>query len=145
MKTERAFQLALSNLLDRLKVHNKWNKETFVNLANASGISKAEACRFYKALVDMNLLYFDKNCRSMKTQFNINIWQNEDSKLLLIKEIMDMFPELQQPRGRVKGKVYVKKEEKSIASYSAQELVDELRSRGYIVEAYKEIITREEL
>jgi hypothetical protein len=70
-----------------------------------------------------------------------NIWKNEDSKMMLIKEIMEMFPNLQRARGRVKGKQY----EASIANYSSKELVNELRKRGYKVSAIKEIITVEEL
>ena len=143
MKTAKEFQSALSTLLNQVRVENKWNEATFVKMANSSGISKSEASRFYKALIEMQLIIYDKQRHGMIPQFNTNIWKNEDSKTMLIKEIMEMFPNLQQVRGRIKGKNYPQK--LTLADFSAQELVSELRNRGYKVSAIKEIITVEEL
>lgn len=143
MKTTKDFQAALSTLLNQIRLENKWNEATFVKMANSSGISKSEASRFYKALVEMQLIIYDKQRHGMVPQFNTNIWKNEDSKTMLIKEIMEMFPNLQQVRGRVKGKNYPQK--LTLIDFSAQELVAELRKRGYKVSAIKEIITVEEL
>jgi hypothetical protein len=143
MKTENQFQSALSTLLNQVRIQNKWNEATFVKVANSSGLSKSEASRFYKALVEMQLIIYDKQRHGMVPQFNTNIWKNEDSKTMLIKEIMEMFPNLQQTRGRVKGKQYEVKP--VLTNFSAKELVDELRKRGYKVSAVKEIITVEEL
>jgi hypothetical protein len=89
----------------------------------------------------MQLIIYDKQRHGMMPQFDSNIWKNEDSKMMLIKEIMEMFPNLQRARGR--GKQYEAKS--SIANYSSKELVNELRKRGYKVSAIKEIITVEEL
>ena len=91
----------------------------------------------------MQLIIYDKQRHGMVPQFDPNIWKNEDNKAMLIKEIMEMFPNLQQTRGRVKGKQYEMKT--SLANYSPKELVSELRKRGYKVSATKEIITVEEL
>lgn len=143
MKTTKEFQSALSTLLNQVRLENKWNETTFMKVANSSGISKSEASRFYKALIEMQLIIYDKQRHGMIPQFDSNIWKNEDSKMMLIKEIMEMFPNLQQSRGRVKGKKYEVKS--SLANYSPKELVNELRRRGYKVSATKEIITVEEL
>ena len=143
MKTTKEFQSALSTLLNQVRLENKWNETTFLKVANSSGISKSEASRFYKALIEMQLIIYDKQRHGMVPQFDPNIWKNEDSKTMLIKEIMEMFPNLQQSRGRVKGKKYEVKS--SLANYSPKELVNELRRRGYKVSATKEVITVEEL
>lgn len=152
MKTTREFQLALSKLLDQVRFENKWTMPTFQKVANTVGISKSEAYRFYKALSELKLLTFDKQRRTMISHFNVVIWKNEDSKLMLIKEIMEMFPNLQQTRGRVKGKKYPKTVKQisqvsvnPLDKFTAQELVAELRSRGYEVKATKTITTVEEL
>lgn len=150
MKTVEKFQSALSTLLNQVRLENKWNESTFMKVANSSGISKSEASRFYRALVEMQLIIYDKQRHGMMPQFDSNIWKNEDSKTMLIKEIMEMFPNLQQTRGRVKGKKYevVKSSfdiKSSLDHYSSKELVSELRKRGYKVSAIKEIITVEEL
>lgn len=150
---ERQFQLALGKLLNRVRVQNTWNEATFTNNAESSGVSKSEASRFYKALVDMGLLRFDKQRKAMVANFNVAIWQNEDTKLGLIRDIMAMFP-LKQQRGRVKGKVYPVKaktevtnvaETNPLSQFSAVDLVAELRRRNYEVTARKQVITVEEL
>ena len=141
MKTSEKFQSSLSTLLNQVRLENKWNESTFMKVANSSGISKSEASRFYKALVEMQLIIYDKQRHGMIPQFDSNIWKNEDSKMMLIKEIMEMFPNLQKIRGRVKGN----KVKSSLVNYSPKELVSELRKRGYKVSAIKEIITVEEL
>lgn len=143
MKTTKDFQAALSTLLNQVRLENKWNEATFMKLAKSANISKSEASRFYKALIEMQLIIYDKQRHGMVPRFDANIWKNEDSKTILIKEIMEMFPNLQQARGRVKGKQYEVKT--SLANYSPKELVNELRKRGYKVSAIKEIITVEEL
>jgi hypothetical protein len=141
MKTTKDFQSALSTLLNQVRIQNKWNESTFIKVANSSGISKSEASRFYKALVEMQLIIYDKQRHGMVPQFDQNIWKNEDNKTMLIKEIMEMFPNLQKARGRVKGN----KVKSSLADYSPKELAAELRKRGYEVSAKKKIITVEEL
>lgn len=143
MKTAEKFQSSLSTLLNQVRLENKWNESTFMKVANSSGISKSEASRFYRALVEMQLIIYDKQRHGMMPQFDQNIWKSEDSKTMLIKEIMEMFPNLQKIRGRVKGKQYEVKP--SLTNFSPKELVNELRKRGYKVSAIKEIITVEEL
>jgi hypothetical protein len=79
---------------------------------------------------------------------------------------MEMFPDIQQQRGRVKGKHYPAKivvvepevEEETcdeeeiydeeinpLANFTPQELADELRSRGFTVIATREVVKTEEL
>lgn len=153
MQTQREFQLALSKLLNHVKVQNSWNAASFEKCAKSSGVSKSEASRFYKALVEMDLLRFDKQRKAMIANFNVAIWQNEDTKLGLIRDIMEMFP-LKQQRGRVKGKAYPAKAKAEVAivaeinplsQFSAADLVAELRRRNYEVTARKQVITVEEL
>lgn len=152
---ERQFQLALGKLLNRVRVQNTWNEAAFTNNAESSRVSKSEASRFYKALVDMGLLRFDKQRKAMIANFNVAIWQNEDTKLGLIRDIMAMFP-LKQQRGRVKGKVYPVKDKtipaatksaevNPLSQFSAVDLVAELRRRNYEVTARKQVVTVEEL
>lgn len=171
MKTPRELQLALSHLLDRVKFTNKWSDTTFTDAAKAAGLTKSEAYRFYKALVEMKLLVFDKHRRTTIAYFDTQIWRNEDVKMMLIKDIMEMFPDIQQQRGRVKGKQYpvkavvvvpevneddvceetvneeeVNEEETNpLENFTPQELADELRRRGFIVTATREVVTTEEL
>lgn len=160
MKTPRELQLALSHLLDRVKFANKWSDTTFTDAAKAAGLTKSEAYRFYKALVEMKLLVFDKRRRTTIAYFDVQIWHNEDMKMMLIKDIMEMFPDIQQQRGRVKGKQYPAKtvvvepevEEEVcddpinvLANFTPQELADELRSRGFTVIAKREVVKTEEL
>ena len=166
MKTPRELQIALGHLLDRVKFANKWSDTTFTEAAKASGLTKSEAYRFYKALVEMKLLVFDKHRRTTIAYFDVQIWHNEDMKMMLIKDIMEMFPDIQQQRGRVKGKHYPAKtvvvvdpeveeeicEEEMcdepinlLANFTPQELADELRSRGFVVTATREVVKTEEL
>ena len=164
MKSERELQIALGHLLDRVKFINKWTDKAFMEAANASGVTKSEAYRFYKALVQLKVLVFDKHRRTTVAYFDVQIWHNEDAKMMFIKDIMEMFPNIQQKRGRVKGKQYPVKavvvvepetvceetvcEEEPInllANFTSQELVDELRSRGFVVTATREVVTTEEL
>lgn len=168
MKSERELQIALGHLLDRVKFINKWTDKTFMEAANASGLTKSEAYRFYKALVQLKVLVFDKHRRTTVAYFDVQIWHNEDVKMMFIKDIMEMFPDIQQKRGRVKGKPYpvktvvvvepketvceeeVNKEEvceetNPLENFTPQELADELRRRGFIVTATREVVKTEEL
>lgn len=151
MKTEREFQLALGKLLTQVRIQNNWNEKSFMSSAKAAGISKAEAYRFFKALGEMNLLKRDKKRRCIAPNFNVNIWQNEDRKMMLIKDIMEMFPNLQQKRGRKRPNQFVQQfveeihqeiEEQivTLEQFSAEDLVQELRNRGYEVNCTRTII-----
>lgn len=156
MKTEREFQLALGKLLNQVRIQNAWNEKSFMSAAKAAGVSKAEAYRFFKALGEMNLLKRDKQKRRIVPQFNVNIWQNEDRKMMLIKDIMEMFPDLQQKRGRKYVNIEQKLEQKiehlttikkvfdkttnKLAQFTAEDLVQELRNRGYEVNCSRTVI-----
>ena len=151
MKTEREFQLALGKLLNQVRIQNAWNEKSFMSAARAAGVSKAEAYRFFKALGEMNLLKRDKQKRCIVPQFNVNIWQNEDRKMMLIKDIMEMFPNLQQKRGRKRPNQFVQQlveeihqevEEQivTLEQFSSEDLVQELRNRGYEVLCQRTIV-----
>lgn len=161
MKTGREFQLALGKLLDRVRVNNSWSESSFKEAStHVVGVSKSEAYRFYKALVDMNLLKPSTDKRKLTPNFDVIIWKNEDRKLGLIRDILEMFP-IEQHRGRVKGKSYPKKnaepvvvtmaevvlqeEINPLSAFSAQDLVRELRDRGYVVTATRQVMVQEEL
>ena len=167
MKSDRELQIALGHLLDRVKFINKWTDKAFMEAANASGVTKSEAYRFYKALVQLKVLVFDKHRRTTVAYFDVQIWHNEDAKMMFIKDIMEMFPDIQQKRGRIKGKQYpvkavvvvepevneeetvnedeVCEETNPLENFTSQELVNELRSRGFVVTATREVVTTEEL
>lgn len=161
--SERRLQLALGQLLTNIHHNRNWSEESVINLASKAGIARTEAIRFYHSLVEMNLLKFDKQRQSYVANFDVVIWSDEDAKLGLIREIMEMFP-IRLHKGRVKGsrnkaakkaKAQTKNMEKTsimlqteinpLAQFSSVDLVTELRSRGYEVKASKVITTIEEL
>ncbi len=160
---QRELQLALGKLLTSVKNTRNWSEETFTNLASKSGIARTEASRFYNSLVEMNLLKFDKQRQAFVANFDVVIWSDEDAKLGLIRELMEMFP-IRLHKGRVKGShnksakkaepkaqnmteaaILLEAEINPLSQFSATDLVAELRSRGYEVKASKVITTVEEL
>ena len=160
-QSERKLQLSLGKLLTSVNNTRNWSEETVINLASKAGIARTEASRFYHSLIEMNLLKFDKQRQSYVANFNVSIWSDEDAKLGLIRELMEMFP-IRLHKGRVKGshnksakKVEAQNMEEAalllqaeinpLSQFSAQDLVTELRNRGYEVKATKTITTIEEL
>lgn len=163
-RTEREFHIALGKLLDRVRFQNSWNAESFINAAtHVKNVSKSEAARFYKALVDMNLLIPGTDKRRLMPNFDVIIWKNEDKRIGLIREILEMYPNILQKKGRVKGKHYSKVTEETIEvivdetisllpdlpvhpldAFHPRELVEYLRSKNWHVDAYREeiVITR---
>ena len=99
---QRELQLALGKLLTSVKNTRNWSEETFTNLASKSGVARTEASRFYNSLVEMNLLKFDKQRQAFVANFDVVIWSDEDAKLGLIRELMEIFP-IRLHKGRVKG------------------------------------------
>lgn len=148
----REILLAFSKLLNRVKFQNNWSLSTFEKCAERTdGVTKSEATRFYKAIVELG--YLVKSGRSYKPAFDIKVWHDEDFRLNIIKNILEEHPVIQQ-RGRVKGKVYSKtvvtdvvvaKPTNTLEKISSKELVAELRNRGFIVSCKKEIVIIEEL
>jgi hypothetical protein len=118
----------------------------------------------------MNLLKFDKQRQAFIANFDVVIWKDEDAKLGLIRELMEMF-QIRLPKGPAKGsKKSAKKvstpsglskerraktmeeaatllqaEINPLSNFSAQDLVRELRERGYTVKASRTYTTVEEL
>lgn len=163
-RTEREFHIALGKLLDRVRVQNSWSRESFHTAAtHVANISPSEAIRFFKALVEMNLLQPASDRRKLSPNFDTIIWKNEDKRIGFVKEILEIYPNILQSRGRVKGKHYPKRiishtEESTTALevvqedvinplsyFEAQDLVAELRNRGYAVTCAREVITVETL
>ena len=164
-RTEREFHIALGKLLDRVRVQNSWSKDSFLKAAtHVANITKSDACRFFHALDDMNLLVPGSDKRRLTPNFDTIIWKNEDKRMGLVKEILEMYPNILQSRGRVKGKHYPKRTSSHVEEitdiaviepieetvnpleyFSAQTLVEELRSRGFTVTASRQVITIEEL
>ena len=149
MKREKL--LAFSKLLNRGKFQKNWGLSTFEKCAERTdGVSKSEAIRFYKAIV--NLGYLVKSGRHYKPTFDNKVWHDDDFRLNIIKNILDDQPVIQK-RGRVKGKLYDKvvtdviitKPTNTLEKISSKELVAELRNRGFIVSCKKEIVIIEEL
>ena len=159
--SERKVQLALGKLLTSVKNTRNWSEETFAELASKVGVARTEAIRFYHSLIEMNLLKFDNLRQAYVANFDVVIWSDEDAKLGLIRELMEIFP-IRLHKGRAKGssnksakKVEAKNMEKAaillqaeinpLSQFSAADLVAELRNRGYEVKASKVITTVEEL
>lgn len=166
-RTEREFHIALGKLLDRVRVQNSWSEQSFITAAkHVANVIPSEALRFYKALVEMNLLTPGTNRRKLAPNFETIIWKNEDKRIGLVREILEMYPNIVQKKGRVKGKHYSKKEEilypiacssesegieimeevvNPLSYFEAKDLVEELRNRGYAVTCAREVITIETL
>jgi hypothetical protein len=158
----RKVQLALGKLLTEVYHLNTWSEETFTQCASKAHVARTEAIRFYQALVEMNLLKFDKQRQAFIANFDVVIWKDEDAKLGLIRELMEMF-QIRLPKGPTKGPkksakevepkaknmaeaaLLLQAEINPLSQFSAQDLVDELRNRGYEVKASKVITTIEEL
>lgn len=162
-QSERKLQLSLGKLLTSVNNTRNWSEETVINLAAKAGIARTEAIRFYHSLVEMNLLKFDKQRQAYVANFDVVIWSDEDAKLGLIRELMEMFP-IRLHKGRVKGShnksakkvepkannmeevaILLEAEINPLSQFSAADLVAELRNRGYEVKATKTITTIEEL
>lgn len=148
MKREKL--IAFGKLLNRVKFQNNWNIGTFTLCAERTeGVSKSEAIRFYKAIV--NLGYLVKSGRSYKPTFDNKVWHDDDFRLNIIKNILEDQPVVQK-RGRVKGKVYTTPvtavavvPTNPLAKIPAKDMVTELRSRGFEVTCKKKIVIVEEL
>lgn len=149
MKREKL--LAFSKLLNRVKFQNNWNSTTFESCSEKTeNVTKSEAFRFYKALVELG--YLVKSGRTYKPAFDSKIWHDEDYRLNIIKNILEDQPVIQK-RGRVKGKIYDIPKEAAVVvtkhnpleSISSKDLVMELRSRGFEVTCKRSVTVVEEL
>ena len=155
-------QLALGKLLTEVHHLNTWSEETFTKCASKAHVARTEACRFYQSLIEMNLLKFDKQRQAFIANFDVVIWRDEDAKLGLVRELMEMFPiRLQRGPSKKSSKTAKKAEPQAqnmeeaailleaeinpLSQFSAADLVAELRNRGYEVKASKVITTVEEL
>lgn len=160
-RTEREFHIALGKVLDRVRFQNSWSEGSFYEASkHVNNISGKECVRFQKAMLEMNLLKPAGDQRKLTSNFDVVIYKNEDRKLAFIKDILGMFPDIVQHRGRVRGKQYPKQEKLAtmeevgivlheeinpLAAFSPQDLVKELRDRGYVVTASRQIMVQEEL
>ena len=162
-QSERKLQLSLGKLLTSANNTRNWSEGPFVELASKAGIARTEVIRCYHTLIEMNLLKFDKQRQAYVANFDVVIWSDEDAKLGLIRELMEMFP-IRLHKGRVKGShnksakkvepkaqnmeeaaLLLQAEINPLSQFSAVDLVAELRNRGYDVKATKTITTIEEL
>ena len=148
---KRETLIAFGKLLNRVRFQGTWNPETFMKCSSKTdNVSKSEAFRFYKALVELG--YLIKSGRTYRPSFDTRIWHDDDYRLNIIKNILNDYPVIQK-RGRIKGKVYNKpvtaviipEPVNHLASISAKELVAELRSRGFEVSCKRSITVIEEL
>lgn len=149
-RTDRELHIALGTLLNRVRVSNSWSSESFMTEAKkVNNLTSAEAYRFYKALVDNNYLLPGTNKRKLSPQFDVSIWRNEDAKIDFVISVINSIPDFIKPRGR-KPKVFFTgnsnseilvavDEINSLSSYTAQQLVQELRNRGYFITCTRQI------
>ena len=158
-RTEREFHIALGKLLDRVRVQNSWNKDSFYDAAkHVANVTPSEAARFFKALTKTEYLKQGSDKRRLTQNFKQHIWKNQDAMLAVVKEILGT-DDIVLSRGPKKGshrksKTYVEplalevvQEEivNPLSYFEAQDLVAELRNRGYAVTCAREVITIETL
>jgi hypothetical protein len=158
-RTEREFHIALGKLLDRVRVQNSWNKNSFYDAAkHVANVTPSEAVRFFKALTKTEYLKQGSDKRRLTQNFKQHIWKNQDAMIAVVKEILGV-DDIVLSRGPKKGShrklntyteplalEVVQEEIVNPLSYSeAQDLVAELRNRGFTVTASRQIITIEEL
>lgn len=149
---KRETLIAFGKLLNRVRFQGTWNPETFMKCSSKTdNVSKSEAFRFYKALVELG--YLIKSGRTYKPSFDTRIWHDDDYRLNIIKNILEDQPVIQK-RGRAKGKVYdkpvttavvISEPANTLDKFSSKELVAELRNRGFEVTCKKVITVVEEL
>lgn len=163
-RTEREFHIALGKLLDRVRVQNSWSEQSFISAAkHVANVIPSEALRFYKALVEMNLLIPGSNRRKLAPNFDANIYRNMDKMIAFVKDIIEIYPNIIQKKGRKTGIKYLKKQEEIVypimsadlevieemvnplTQFTPQDLVQELRNRGYKVTATRQVVVTEEL
>ena len=158
-RTEREFHIALGKLLDRVRVQNSWNKDSFYDAAkHVANVTPSEAARFFKALTKTEYLKQGSDKRRLTQNFKQHIWKNQDAMIAVVKEILGT-EDITRARGPKKGshrksKTYVEplalevvQEEmvNPLSYFEAKDLVAELRNRGYAVTCASEVITIETL
>lgn len=122
---EAALTAAVGEFIRQVRLGN--SNPSMNSILKKNGIrSYTRAKQLVERMVQANILYQGDNGYRLK-QINV------DSKVVM--------PILLRREYHHKSE----KSQKSIADYSAAELVAELRSRGYAVKATKEIVTIEEL
>ena len=122
---EAALTAAVGEFIRQVRLGN--SNPSMNSILKKNGIrSYTRAKQLVERMVQANILYQGDNGYRLK-QINV------DSKVVM--------PILLRREYHHKSE----KPQKSIADYSAAELVAELRSRGYAVKATKEIVTIEEL
>lgn len=161
-RTEREFHIALGKVLDKVRVQNSWNEKGFINAStHVENVSKSEATRFFKALVELNLLIPSSNKRKLKSNFEAIIWKNEDARIKLMREVIECHPEILKKKGRQAGHCYPRKKVQPVQEemvvvqeelvdpivyFSDAELKAELERRGWIIpRIYREKMIVEEL
>jgi hypothetical protein len=160
-RTEREFHIALGKLLDRVRVQNAWSKDSFHDAAkHVANVSPAEAVRFFKALTKTAYLKPGSDKRRLTQNFNASIWKNQDAMLAVVKEVLGLNDNIVVSRGPKLGShrkpktvptetvaIEIVPEEvvNPLEYFTAQDLVAELRNRGYAVTCAREVITIETL
>lgn len=158
-RTEREFHIALGKLLDRVRVQNSWSKGSFIKAAkHVANVTPSEAARFFNSLTKTEYLKPDSDKRKLTQNFKQHIWKNQDAMLGVVKEILGV-DDIVLSRGPKKGShrkpktvpetvaIEIIPEEviNPLEYFTAQDLVAELRNRGYAVTCAREVITIETL
>lgn len=150
-RTERELHLALIALLRRVKVQNNWSALQFATSAKTiDKLNSSEAVRFHKALADNGYLEAIGK-RKFKLKLNVNVWKNDDSMLVFVKEVLELIPDFTKQRGRkpswmtAGGTIVPVKDPEpeeiiqpsKLEEFSSKDLVEELRKRGWEVKCTK--------
>lgn len=158
-RTEREFHIALGKLLDRVRIQNSWSKDSFYDAAkHVANVTPSEAARFFKALTKTEYLKQGSDKRRLTQNFKQHIWKNQDAMIAVVKEILET-DDIVRSRGPKLGsrksktvttepmEIEIIPEEvvNPLEYFTPQDLVTELRNRGFTVTASRQIITIEEL
>lgn len=154
MKTQHELKVALSKLLTKVRVANNWSENSFKKESeHVMNLSVSEAVRFHKALLNANLIkHHERDRRKFLPNFDVRIWQNEDLKSAIINDILIVY-DISRKRNYSKRRKHIHNvepvvtitEENPLTNFTSEQLVTELRNRGYEVTCSRQIITTETL
>ena len=146
-RTEREFMIALTHLLDRVRVLNRsWSIDTFREASeHVANVSKSEASRFQQAMLEMNLLKQAGDKRKLTSNFDVKVYKNMDACLGLISEVLETYPDIVQKRGPKKGFKSIPTISEIVEPELINETVDvEFTLQDYSTEAlFEELCSRE--
>jgi len=147
-RTERDLQIAFSKLLNRVRASNSWSAQSFEKCSQSvTNVSKSEAHRFQKAMLEFGYLKKSNDHRKFNPDFDIRVWKNEDLLFDMIKNILEC-SDIIQSRGRKTGiSPYKKSEpkEESTVEVAKEPIQEQPLTLSEAIKLVKEIALKEGL